>query len=34
MLFCLYDIKQPEDSSNKSKHVAVIIVFTINTFDG
>jgi hypothetical protein len=34
MLFCLYDCKQPEDGSNKPKHVAVIVVFTINVFDG
>jgi hypothetical protein len=34
MLFCLYDSNQPEDDSNKPKHVAVIIIFTINVFDG
>jgi hypothetical protein len=30
MVFCLYDSNQPEDGSNKPKHVAVIIIFTIN----
>jgi hypothetical protein len=30
--FYPYDCKQPEDGANKPKHVAVIIVFTINVF--